>query len=96
MKRAEALAILQQHKQEFAEKFGVTRLGVFGSVARDQATEKSDVDVVMEMTKPDLFFMVGIKDLLEAAMHCPVDIILYDEYMGAFLKKRIDEQAVYV
>lgn len=96
MRRAEVLGILQEHKQELAEKYGVTRIGIFGSVARDEATGKSDVDVVVEMTKPDLFFIVHIKDLLEAVMHCHVDIVRYRNSMNAFLKQRIDEEAVYV
>ncbi len=96
MKRVEALGILQEHKQELSEKYGVTRIGIFGSVARDEATEKSDVDVVVEMTKPDLFFMVHIKELLEAAMHCHVEIVRYRDRMNAFLKRQIDKEAVYV
>jgi uncharacterized protein len=96
MKQAEALEILRKHKQELAEKFGVTRLGIFGSVARDEATEESDMDVVVEMTKPDLFFMVHIKEKLESVMHCPVDIVRYRDRMNAFLRRRIDEEAVYV
>lgn len=56
MKRAEALEILRQHKQEVAEKYGVTRLGIFGSVARDEATAESDLDIVVEMSNPDLFY----------------------------------------
>jgi len=94
--RAAALEILQQHKHELAEKYGVTRIGIFGSVARDEATEQSDVDVVVEMIKPDLFFMVHIKNLLEAVMHRHVDIVRYRDRMNAFLKERIDREAVYV
>ncbi len=96
MSRAEALEILQQHKQELADKYGVTRIGIFGSLARDEATENSDVDVVVEMAKPDLFFMVHIKNLLESAMHCHVDIVRYRVRMNAFLKQRIDREADYV
>lgn len=96
MRRAEALGILREHKQELSEKYGVVRIGIFGSVARDEADEKSDVDVVVEMTKPDLFFMVHIKNLLEADMHRHVDIVRYRGRMNAFLKRRIDEEAVYV
>lgn len=94
--RAEALEMLQQHKQELAVLYGVTRVGVFGSVARDEATEKSDVDIVVEMAKPDLFFMVHIQNRLESAMHCRVDIVRYRDHMNAFLKQQIDREAVYV
>lgn len=96
MRRAEALEILREHKRELAEKYGVTRIGIFGSVARDEATEESDMDVVVEMTKPDLFLMVHIKEMLESVMHCQVDIVRYRDRMNAFLRRRIDAEAVYV
>ena len=95
-RRDEVLAVLRQHKAEFAARYGVTELGVFGSVARDEAREESDVDVVITMPQPKLFFMVHIKDALEEALHRPVDIVDYRETMNQFLKQRIDREAVYV
>ena len=53
MRRDAALKVLREHKQELEERYGITRLGIFGSVARDEAAGGSDVDVVVEMT-PDL------------------------------------------
>ncbi len=53
--RADVLRILSLHRDGLATRYGVTKLGIFGSVARDEATEASDVDVVVEMRKPDLF-----------------------------------------
>ena len=95
-RRDEILEVLRQHKAEFAARYGVTGLGVFGSVARDEAREESDVDVVITMREPDLFSMVHIKDTLEEALHRPVDIVHYREKMNQFLKQRIDREAVYV
>jgi predicted nucleotidyltransferase len=94
MRRDEALQVLRDHKQELAAEYGVTRLALFGSVAKDQATEGSDVDVVVEMRNPDLFFLVHIKAVLEEALHCPVDVVRYGSRMSALLKQRIDEEAV--
>ena len=90
------LSILQQHKNSFAKRFGVTRLGAFGSAIRGDSFVYNDVDIVIEMQKPDLFFMVHIKDELEEALDCPVDVIHYRKRMNGFLKKRINEEAVYV
>jgi len=39
----------------FERDYGVKRIGVFGSFARNEADETSDVDIVVEMTEPDLF-----------------------------------------
>ena len=94
--RAEVVRILGLHKNDFANRYGVTRLGIFGSIARDEAAEASDVDVVVEMTKPDLFYIVHIKEELEESLNCPVDIVHYRKRMNDFLKKRINREVVYV
>lgn len=86
---------MHQHKQEFATKYGVTTLGVFGSVARAEATQESDVDIVVEMP-PDLFQMVHMKEELERILDASVDLIRYQKYLNALLKRRIDSEAIYV
>lgn len=44
--------VLQEHKDEFAERFKVSRLGIFGSYARGDHDEESDLDVIVEFTQP--------------------------------------------
>lgn len=70
-------------------------IGIFGSTARGDAREESDVDIVLRIREPDLFMIVGIKEELEERFHRPVDIVIYSDNMNLFLKKRIDEEAVY-
>jgi len=48
--RREILHLLEKNR-ETIKSFGVTEIGVFGSVARDEQTEKSDVDVLVELEK---------------------------------------------
>ena len=92
----EVLDVLRNRKQEFRSAYGVTAIGVFGSLARGKETPESDVDVVVKMKKPDLFYMVHIKEELENDYKTKVDIVHYRDKMNAFLKKRIDQEAVYV
>ncbi len=96
LRRVGALAILSRHKEEFARVYGVTILGLFGSAARDEATESSDVDVVLRMREPDLFSLVHIKETLQQAFGRSVDVVHYRERMNAYLKQCIDQEAVYV
>lgn len=91
-----ALEILRQHKGELSERYGITALGIFGSVARGEQKGTSDVDVVVKMREPNLFVLVHVKDELEEALHEHVDIVQYRERMNMFLKHRIDQEAVYV
>ncbi len=95
MDRREIVEILRDYKKEFAKQYGILDIGVFGSVARDDAAEDSDVDVVLRISKPDLFMLAGIKDDLEERFQRPVDIVAYRESMNRFLKKRIDGEVVY-
>lgn len=96
MGKNEILEILKNYKAQYADKYGIRTLGVFGSVARDAARDDSDVDVVVYLEKPDLFALAGIKEDLEEKTSRHVDIVAYREKMNRFLKTRIDKEAVYV
>ncbi len=89
MQQKKVLSILQAHKQELAEKYGVTRLGIFGSVARGESTDTSDIDVVVEMP-PDLFYMVHLKEELEQLLASSVDLIRYQKYLSTLLRRRAE------
>jgi len=78
------------------EKYDIIKIGLFGSAARESMIEESDIDVVVELGKPDLFNLIGIKQDLEEQLHRSVDIVRYRGKMNAFLKRRIDKEAVYV
>ena len=95
MKREQALKLLREHKREFEDRYGVTRLGIFGSVARDQAVDSSDVDVVVEMA-PDMFARANLKEELESILNTQVDVVRYWRRMNHHLKNRIDREAYYV
>ena len=96
MKRNEIIRTLRGFMDMNRDRYEIIRIGVFGSAARDNMNEQSDIDVVVELGKPDLFYLVGIKQDLEEKFHRPVDIVRYRDRMNAFLKKRIDKEAVYV
>lgn len=91
-----ALDTLKKYKDDFEKRYGVTRIGIFGSVARGEAKPDSDVDIVVEMEKPDLFYMVHIKETLENEFQRPVDIVHYRNKMSKYLKERIQSEALYV
>ena len=74
----------------------IVRIGLFGSAAKGDMGEKSDIDIVVQLKTQDLFDLIGIKLDLEEELRTPVDIVSYREKMNEFLKKRIDKEAVYV
>jgi predicted nucleotidyltransferase len=95
MNKEEIVKILQEYKESHAEQYEIQAMGIFGPVARDEFHEGSDVDVVLRISEPDLFLLVGIKNDLEERFHRQVDLVTYRENMNTFLKQRIDAEAVY-
>ncbi|MDP8258672.1 MAG: nucleotidyltransferase domain-containing protein [Candidatus Aadella gelida] len=96
MSREGIIKHLRKFKEENKSKYHIERLGVFGSVARDTANDNSDVDIVVVLTRQDLFEIIGIKQDLEENLKSSVDVVSYRKKMNSFLKKRIDKEAVYV
>jgi predicted nucleotidyltransferase len=95
-KKNRVLRTLKEVTPVLWEKYGVTRIGIFGSVARGEASEGSDVDIVYEMSRPNLFTVVHLKEELENVLHCTVDLVRYREKLNPYLKKRIEKDGVYV
>jgi predicted nucleotidyltransferase len=96
MRRKDVLRALARFRDLKQAEFGIVRIGVFGSVAREENTDASDVDIVVELGRPDLLALVGIKQELEEMLHQPVDVVRYRAGMNAYLKRRIEQEAVYV
>lgn len=94
--KSKIISALKEINTVLLEKYGVTRIGIFGSVARDDASEQSDVDIVYEMSRPNLFTVVHLKKELENVLNCPIDLVRYRERMNPLLKKRIEKDCVYV
>ena len=88
------LRILGMHKDELTRDYVLLKLGVFGSVARNEARE--DSDIVVETQVPGLLRMANLREDLEELLHTKVDLIRYRQRMNSFLKKRIDNEAFYV
>lgn len=95
LKRETIIQYLSDHKPEFNKKFGVTKIGLFGSYARGHNRRDSDIDIVVELEKPDLLALAGIKQKIEEDLEVEVDIVRYRERMNRTLKKRIEQDAVY-
>ncbi|MEA3287691.1 MAG: nucleotidyltransferase domain-containing protein [Candidatus Marinimicrobia bacterium] len=96
MTRSDVINILSDFKESSAEKYGIILLGVFGSVARDQMNDQSDVDIVLQTRTPDPYLIVHIKKDLEKRLIHQVDIVRLRDSMNPSLKQRIEQDAIYV
>lgn len=96
MNRAEAIEILKNFKKNYSEKYGILLIGIFGSVARNEATAESDVDIVVKTEIPDPFNIIHLKNHLETELDISVDIVRLRDNMNPFLKEKIGDEPVYV
>jgi len=96
MTKEEILKYITLEKPKLREKYGVTKIGLFGSYARGEENHESDVDIVVELEKPDLFYLIGLKQSFQEAMNINVDIVRLRKEMNQVLKKRILKDAIYV
>lgn len=80
LRRDEVLVTLREHRATLAERFGVTSISLFGSFARDQAQDNSDIDVLVEFESPpgwQNYF--GAQVFLEDVFGRPVDLTTLSE-----------------
>lgn len=74
MNRDNVLNVLRAHKATLAQRFGVTELALFGSFARDQATDNSDVDILVQFDmSPNWQRYFGAQGYLEDLLGRPVE-----------------------
>lgn len=93
--REEYIALIASHAEELQNTFGITSLRLFGSVARNQHHDGSDVDVYVEMP-PKFSLIVRLKSYLEALLGCHVDIIRKHQHLNPFLLKEIKREGIEV
>ena len=91
----EYLKILRNHAEDLKNRFGIRSLRLFGSVARNEHQEGSDVDVCVEMA-PNLYQLISLKQGLEALLGCTVDVVRMNRNMSPFLKREIERDGIYV
>jgi len=92
----EILKYLKEYKELKKSEYSIKRLGIFGSYARDEADENSDIDIVVDFEKPDLLNQVGIMQELREKFHKKVDVVALWRRMNPKLLSRIEKDVIYV
>ena len=91
--REQILEILQANRDKI-RSYGVRRLGLFGSFARSEATEGSDIDFVVDFEKKTFDAYMDLKEFLEGLFQCRVDLVIGDAVKPR-LRPAIVDAAVY-
>ena len=96
MDKIETVNLLTKVKPELEKRFGVTSLALFGSMARDAASSKSDIDILVAFDVPATsakYF--GVQFLLEDLLGYSVDLVT-EKALRSELKNSIQQDAIYV
>ena len=94
MKLTELLRLKKKEIQQIARQNGARNLRVFGSVARGEASEGSDLDLLVEMEPGrSLLDLVAIKQDLEELLACKVDVVT-EAAVSPYLRERVLNEAV--
>jgi len=96
MKREEVIRKLREYKPVLEKRYGVTKVGIFGSVARGDESSRSDIDIVVELKEISPFILVDIKRELTKLLECEVDVVRLRKNLNKMLKRRIEKEAIYV
>jgi len=95
MTRRDIINYLQNHYEEFNKSYGVNKIGLFGSFARDEANKSSDIDIFVDM-KPRIFKLIAVKEKIENDLNRKVDIVRNHKGIKPILKKMINKDVIYV
>jgi hypothetical protein len=96
MNRMQTLDLLSHHKPRLARRYGVTALALFGSTAREEAREDSDIDILIAFDGPatsERYF--GVQFYLEDLLGRPVDLVT-EKALRPELRPDVEREAIRV
>jgi len=96
MGKQEIIKIIRNKKPEMESRYGVQRLGLFGSYVRGRQRKKSDIDILVTFNRDiDLFDFLDLREYLESKLHIKVDLVMESAIKPA-IGKRILSEVEYV
>lgn len=95
--KEELMNFIRTHKVEFLEKYGVLKIGIFGSIARGEQTDTSDIDIAIEMVpgRKSLHNFLEFRRFLEKRLGAPIDLGLESTLKPA-IKDQVKKEIIYV
>lgn len=95
MDKKEILENLKNNKQNLKSNFHLAKIGLFGSFARGEATNTSDIDIIVKFNKPIGWDFILLKEYLENILNKEVDLVT-EEAIKFQMKKEIIKEVIYV
>jgi len=95
MTKTDILCFLREKKLFLKQQFSIDSIGLFGSYARDEATQDSDIDLAIKTSKKSFSNRYKLKEYLENEFQKPVDIGYFDS-LRTYIKNEIKNEIIYV
>jgi predicted nucleotidyltransferase len=98
MKQKEVLQYLASNKQDISRRYHLTKLGIFGSYARNEQTAASDLDLLVDFEEntPDIYgIKLRMRSEMQEVFRMPIDICS-EKWINPIFRKQILEDAIYV
>ena len=95
MTKKDILDFLTMHQDEMYEKYNLVKIGLFGSYAKENATEESDIDLYAEFENKKFRNIAGVWNYLEEAFGTKVDLFYVHKNMRPSLKESIENEVIY-
>jgi len=99
MDKDEIIRLIKENYSVLATEYGVSRIGIFGSIVKGTMTEDSDLDIVVEFNRPIGFKFIRLIQYLESLFGKKVDVITKDGIKNIRVKevaRNIERDCIYV
>ena len=96
MEKDECIKLLRKNMTILKNKYGITSLSLFGSTARDEQKEGSDIDLFVDTETPNPFLLMDAKEFLENETGTSVDIVRNHQNLNPRLRKRIMKDGIFI
>jgi len=93
--KKEIINFIKVEKTFLKENFGVLNIGLFGSYARDQHNQDSDIDLLVEFSKPSFDCFAGLQIYMEKELHKKIKIVRKRNLSNSRFLKRIEQDVIY-
>ena len=87
--------ILSQLKPELKQKYFVNSIGLFGSIVRDDFSDKSDIDIIVDFSKPIGIEFIDLADYIESRLNKKIDLVSRNGVKAKYFHQ-IESEIIYV
>lgn len=89
--RNSTLELIKEKYSYLSDEFGVEKIGVFGSVAKETEREDSDIDIVVKLRKPIGLKFIELVEYLESLLNTKVDVLTQEGINNIRIKEIADD-----